>query len=310
MQERARLADLHAAAEAAKTQEEEAAAANADADRLAALHEAAEALKKQEEKIQLKVDIAVAAEDAVETMEGDERVILTARKAARKKAMKFEHVEETDNEQANHTAADSVAEAIRQMEEDWANNRAYILRWYATRGAANSSDEAATQSIEPTQEPPDEDKEDELSIALRAVEEAKQQEDKETSKLAQANAAAEVAKKTEQEEREKLSAAHAEVETLMNKEKEAIANKEGAESMTTIHKVVEAAMKTEEEARARLHAAEVAEEASANEARRQVIIEGMWHFEAAKAAAEAESERLASQSALTEELKKQEEEVT
>jgi hypothetical protein len=39
-------------------------------------------------------------------------------------------------------------------------------------------------------------------------------------------------------------------------------------------------------------------------------MEGMWHFEAVKAAAEAESERLASQSALTEELKKQEEEVT
>ena len=310
MQERARLADLHAAAEAAKTQEEEAAAANADADRLAALHEAAEALTKQEEETQLKVDIAVAAVDAVETMEGDERVILTARKAALNNAMEFEHVEQTGNEQANHTAADSVAEAIRQMEEDWANNRAYILRWYATRGAANSSDEVATQKIEPTQEPPDEEKEDELEVALRAVEEAKKRDDEERAKLTQANAAAEVAKKTEQEEREKLSAAHAEVETLMNKEKEAIANKEGEESLTTIHEVVEAAVKAEEEASARLHAAVVAAEASANEARREVILKGMWHFEAAKAAAEAESERLASQSALREELEKQEEEVT
>jgi hypothetical protein len=154
------------------------------------------------------------------------------------------------------------------------------------------------------------EKEDKLEVALRAVEEAKKRDDEERAKLTQANAAAEVAKETEQEEREKLSAAHAEVETLMNKEKEAIANKEGAESLTTIHEVVEAAMKAEEVASARLHAAEAAEEASANEARREVIMEGMWHFEAVKAAAEAESERLASQSALTEELKKQEEEVT
>ena len=49
----------------------------------------------------------------------------------------------------------------------------------------------------------------ELSIALKAVEEAKQQEDKETSKLAQANAAAEVAKKTEEEERESILIAYA-----------------------------------------------------------------------------------------------------
>ena len=50
MQERARLEDIHAAVEAAKKQAEEAAAANAAADRLAALHQAAETLEKEEKE--------------------------------------------------------------------------------------------------------------------------------------------------------------------------------------------------------------------------------------------------------------------
>ena len=77
MQERARLAVLQAAVEAAKKQEEEAATAT-DAVRLADLHKALEVLKKQEDEEQAKADAAHASAQALKTMEEAEKATLAS----------------------------------------------------------------------------------------------------------------------------------------------------------------------------------------------------------------------------------------
>jgi hypothetical protein len=117
MQERARLRDIHAAVEAAKKQAEEAAVANADADRLAALHQAAETLEKEEKDEQAAVDASHVSVEALEKMEEDEKHILAAAKAAEKADVgKLKHAKEVESMKLASEAA--ITEDLKKQEQE------------------------------------------------------------------------------------------------------------------------------------------------------------------------------------------------
>ena len=117
MQERARLEDIHAAVEAAKKQAEEAAAANADADRLAALHQAAETLETEEKEEQAAVDASHASVEAREKMEEDEKDTLAAAKSAEELALdELKNSQEAESKKLASEAA--ITENLRKQEEE------------------------------------------------------------------------------------------------------------------------------------------------------------------------------------------------